>query len=167
MSITYNLIGSIDQESTEQLMEYLSTHPNKIKNLILNISSIGGSVYHAVTLYNFIKNLPYPVTTHNLGEVTSAAVLVYLAGTNRTAEKVSKFVVHPIKLNLNGTYSYYQLEEMLSTINGDIASYSNIVNLETNSLNGFHDINEFLRNKSIVLDYNSAAKCGFINNMCE
>ena len=160
--LTYTFIGDINTNTVKELMGYITTYNKPIHHLQLNISSLGGSVAHAITLYNFLKSLPCEISTHNLGEVTSAAVLIYLAGSTRTAEKISKFIMHPIKLSPNGTCSYFQLQEMLLTVDADIKNYGAIVNNETNLLNGLYDIDQCLRSHSIVLDVEAAKECGII-----
>ncbi len=167
MKLTYNFIEGINNESINQLIHYILCQQKSIDCLKLNISSLGGSVNSAITIYNFLKNAPFKVITHNLGEVTSAAILMYLAGSERTAEKISKFIIHPIKSYANDDLSYYQLQELVQLIDADIKNYALIVNQETHFLNQIYDIEECLKGKSITLFPEAAYKCGIITQMSE
>lgn len=165
MYMTYNFIDNINDDSINKLVSSILSEGDSIDHLYLNISSLGGSVTPAITAYNFLKKCPFRVTTHNLGEVTSAAVIMYLAGSTRTAEKISKFVMHPIKGCMARDLSYYQLQELVQLIDADIKNYALIVNQETNSLNGLYDIEECLKGNSITLHPQSAYQCGIITQM--
>lgn len=165
MHMTYNFIGSIGEDSVNSLINRILSDEGSIDHLRLNISSRGGSVMSALTAYNFLKSCPFTVTTHNLGEVTSAAVIMYLAGSIRTAEKISKFIMHPITASMNNELSYYQLQELVQLIDADIKNYASVVNQETNALNGLYDINECLKGRSITLHPDLAYRCGISTHM--
>ncbi len=167
MILSYNFIDGINNESINRLIHYVKSAENSIDCLKLNISSLGGSVASAITIYNFLKSAPFKVNTHNLGEVTSAAIIMYLSGSERTAEKVSKFVIHPVKGRMDGDLSYYQLQELVQLLDADIENYASIVNQETNCLSGLYDLKECLRGKSITLYPKSAFKCSIITKMSE
>lgn len=165
MTLHLDFIGSIENYSLGSLKDYINTNfqNQKFTELRLNIQSFGGSVTGAVAMYNYLKTLPFDIETHNLGEVTSAAVLLYLAGNVRTAERYSKFVIHPISFPASGNLSYFQVQEIANTLEKDIALYASIVNRETDSLRRVHNIEEILKGKSIALTPEAAQKCGIVN----
>ena len=167
MYLEYNFIGDINDITIGNLINWISSHNGPIKHLQLNISSLGGSVSPAITIYNFLKRVSFPVTTHNLGEVTSAAIIMYLSGRERTAEKISKFVINPVKGRMNGDLSYYQLQELVQLLDADIENYASIVNQETNSLNDLYNLEECLKSKSISLNPSQAWACGIITQTSE
>ncbi|HYQ52232.1 MAG TPA: ATP-dependent Clp protease proteolytic subunit, partial [Pseudomonas sp.] len=51
----------------------------------LNIATMGGECSYGFTLYNFLRGLPVPLHTHNLGTVESMGNILFLAGDHRTA----------------------------------------------------------------------------------
>ena len=57
------------------------------------LSTLGGEVNQGITLYNFIKALPVPVNMFNLGNVNSISIVIYQAGSKRTACEFSSFMV--------------------------------------------------------------------------
>ena len=162
MNLPLNFIGMIDDYSVNYLVEKIEPHRKDLESVRINIHSSGGSVAGAIAIYNYLKSLPFEVKTHNLAEVSSAAVPIYLAGKVRTSEPISKFVIHPIKSSKTEGLSYYQVEEILQMLDSDIKSYAEIVNCETNSLNGLHNVTDCLKGYSITLNRQEALECGIV-----
>ncbi|WP_155837415.1 ATP-dependent Clp protease proteolytic subunit [Herminiimonas sp. CN] len=50
-----------------------------------------GSTDQGFALYNFLRSLPIPLKTHNIGDVESIAVVVFLASTKRFTCPHSRF----------------------------------------------------------------------------
>ena len=165
MNLLYNFINYVSDETIMALINTLSVQQEEICTLQINISSLGGSVSSAIAVYNYLKHQPFQVITHNLGEVSSASILLYLAGEIRTAEEASKFILHPMEIGTNTNFTYYKLKEVLDSLNADIKNYSYIVNQETNSLNNIFDIDKCLKSEGLVLDVQTALACGIVTNM--
>ncbi len=159
------LMNSIDEKAFNEL-RIVCSRISPDEHIRLNISSLGGLTHVAVGMYNYLKSLPFKITTHNLGEVTSGAVLVYLAGSTRTAEPNSKFLIHPIAVSLNGDFSLVKLEELRAGLSADAKNYAYIVNQATNSLKGrYNVIDSLLGRSSIVLDRDLAHECGIVTEL--
>ena len=47
------------------------------RNFILLVSSPGGSVFHGLSAYNYLKGVPAQIITHNFGSVDSVGVVLY------------------------------------------------------------------------------------------
>jgi len=81
---THILTGDIDEESIDKVMRWLiyenmdTTNSEKI--LTLYINSSGGSLTDAFGLIDVIKNSNYIVRTIGVGNVMSAAFLIFAAG---------------------------------------------------------------------------------------
>lgn len=163
MEYRFDFIGEINDENIFSLMDFTRSVQD-ISKLTINISSGGGSVFSAITIYNYLKNLPYEITTHNLGEVSSAAILLYLAGTIRTSEDIAKFMIHPLAIGINGNLPYNKVSELLKSIDIDIKNYGIIVNGVTNNLQEKYDVEYHLKNDSLVLNKTQAFECGLVTN---
>jgi ATP-dependent protease ClpP protease subunit len=70
------------------------------KKLYLLLSSEGGSIEDAFSLYNLLRSLPVTVVTVNMGQIASAGNILFLAGEERFACDHSYFHFH----NLNWFY---------------------------------------------------------------
>lgn len=162
MDLYFDFIGMINDENMISLRNFIASRESQINSLTININSVGGSISSGIALYNYLKQQPFQITTHNIGEVSSAAILLYLAGTTRTAAPISKFIIHPIKMNINGDFSYTQIKEILNNVDADIKNYSKIVNNETNSLNELYDVNDYLLTDNLIFDMEAARNCHII-----
>ena len=58
------------------------------------MSSAGGMVDEGMSLYGFIRALPVDITIHNIGQIDSIALAVYLAGARRLANPDATFLLH-------------------------------------------------------------------------
>jgi ATP-dependent protease ClpP protease subunit len=62
------------------------------------ISSRGGDVATAIALHDLIKTYPYPIRTIGLGQVMSAAVIVFLGADERLCYANTIFYLHDITI---------------------------------------------------------------------
>lgn len=161
---TFNYIGNINEENFMLLNKFISTLNKDVSTIKINISSFGGSTTTAIAIYNYLKRLPYKIITNNTGEVSSAALILYLAGQERYAEDNTRFLIHPILYNEPGKCSYFRAEEIIKILKADICNYSAIVNKETNNLNEKINIEYILQRESVVLNHTHARECGIVTH---
>ena len=95
--------------------------------LQLNVATMGGECSYGFTLYNFLRSLPVPVHTHNLGTVESMGNVLFLAGERRTACAYSKFLFHPFHWTLHGSIDHGRLSEYAVSMDHDLDLYVKIV----------------------------------------
>lgn len=165
MAQILNLIGTIDDNLVRGLQQAVLNFEQPPELLIVNISSGGGSTLAGITMYNILKNLPYPVKCHNLGEVSSAAILPYLAGSERTAEPFSKFMIHPLEIGMNGSMPLFKLRETLSNLESDMDTYERIVLAEVPNITDTYYIRHFLECESLVLTPSDAYAAGIVTSL--
>lgn len=164
-NLTFDCVGCINDEIFVGLIRFIRSQQKPISSLTINISSLGGNVASGISIYNFLKNLSFPIRTHNMGEVSSAAILPYLSGTIRTAEPISKFMIHPLTIGINSELPYHKVQEILRGIDLDIKNFGKIISTETNSLNGQCNIENLLKSDSLVLDPPTAYEYGIVTEM--
>ena len=162
MDYSFEFIGAINDENIGSLINFIKSNAANITKLTININSTGGSVNSGICIYNFLKNVNFELVTHNIGETSSAAVLLFLSGKVRTAEYTSKFILHSITMGLNGDFSYCKTNELLCSLDADIKNYASIVRTETNNLNEIYDIDRILRGESVVLNKQQAFECSIL-----
>jgi ATP-dependent protease ClpP protease subunit len=87
------------------------------------INSAGGEVVHGIAMYNAMRAMPYPVITHNFGNVDSIANVVFLGGNERYACPASTFMFHGVGFNAaqmgNMRLEENGLKAMLDTVLAD------------------------------------------------
>jgi len=67
------------------------------------LSSGGGDTSAAFAAYNYLRSAPAEITTFNIGNVDSAAVILYCAGKYRYSFPATRFLIHGNSLNISGT----------------------------------------------------------------
>ena len=83
------------------------------ERIVLLLSTPGGTVLHGLSLHNYLAGIPVLVETHNFGSVDSIGVVIFSAGSRRYSAPDARFLMHPVSLQLNGTFEQDKLEEQL------------------------------------------------------
>ena len=98
-------------QTCDQLFKIIDNKiQNKFEKINLLISSPGGSVFHGLSIYNFIKGAPIEIDTYNFGSVDSIGVVVYCAGTKRYSVPHARFLIHGVRFNINGNANFDEKE---------------------------------------------------------
>ena len=99
----------------------------------LLISTSGGSVYHGLTAYNYLRGIPAAVTTHNFGSVDSIGVALYCAGQKRLCVPQARFLMHPVSMNFREGASYEEpkLLELVKGLRVDMGNCASVVAANT------------------------------------
>jgi len=89
------LAGTIDTQLVQRAFTAISVAVNnQVGKVHLLIQSTGGQVDDGISLYNYLRNLPFELITYNCGSVASVAVVVFLAGYVRRASATAQFAIH-------------------------------------------------------------------------
>lgn len=117
VDVCLNAISNRDQPATE---------------LKVFISSKGGDTVAGFTAYNFLKSLPVRVTTHNLSNVESIANVIFMAGEERTASSLSRFLLHPLHWGFASPQAdHLRIREWTACLDNDLERFVQILDLET------------------------------------
>jgi len=103
------------------------------RDFILLISSPGGSVFHGLSAYNYLRGLPANITTHNFGSVDSIGVVLYCGGKTRLSVPQARFLLHGVSANFpqNESLEEKQLDERLKGLKIDIENIAKVVAANT------------------------------------
>jgi ATP-dependent Clp protease protease subunit len=87
----------------------------------LLLSTPGGAVQYGITIYNFLRSLPIRVVTHNLGNVDSIGLVIFLAGEERYACPHTTFMLHGVALQVPVPTSLFErnFKDSLSRLSAD------------------------------------------------
>jgi ATP-dependent protease ClpP protease subunit len=88
-----SLTGDVDAAAVQHIIDRLDRAPDDAP-VILQIASPGGNPEEAFRLYARLRDHPGPVTTSTDSRADSAALLVFMAGDQRTAAAGATFLVH-------------------------------------------------------------------------
>jgi ATP-dependent Clp protease protease subunit len=122
--------AGVDQASVNALMaaveQKLAKGANKV---VVLISSPGGTVFHGLSAYNFLKGIPAEVVTHNFGSVDSMGVVLLCAGDRRLSVPHARFLLHGVQANFpqGAALEEKQLEERLKGLRIDIENIAGVI----------------------------------------
>lgn len=129
--LAIKFFAPVIEQTANALMRVLDDAVNRgVKEIILLISTPGGSVFHGISIYNYLKGLPLDkITTHNFGSVDSIGVVIYCAGKERFSSPQARFLIHGVSANFNQPVSLEepQLEERLKGIRIDIENIAKVI----------------------------------------
>ncbi len=134
MEAAIRFLAPVNNQTADQLFKAIDLKVSQgCKKLHLLISSPGGSVFHGLSLYNYIKGIPVEVYTYNFGSVDSIGVVIYCAGKKRFSVPHSRFLIHGVKFNINGNVSIdeKQLEEYLKGLQIDQRNIAKVISDNT------------------------------------
>lgn len=117
-------------QTTDKLLTILDTKIREGYNKIhLLISSPGGSVFHGLSLYNFMKGSPIEIDTYNFGSVDSIGVILFCAGTKRFCVPHARFLIHGVRMNFAGQISMgeKELEEKVKSLKIDQSNIAKVI----------------------------------------
>ena len=117
--------------------------------IVIRLSSKGGLICSAFSAYLELRIKSNVLTIHNMGNVESSAMLLYLAAKTRTAMPGSTFLIHP----LSWTYipekiTLPALKKAIDDLNIDIDHYERIYKNRTEHADNPIDIRKYLENAS-------------------
>jgi len=104
-----------------------------VTNFVILISSPGGSVFHGLSAYNYLKGIPATITTYNFGSVDSIGVVLYCGGSKRLSVPQARFLLHGVSANFPQQVSLEekQLEEKLKGLRIDIENIAKVIAANT------------------------------------
>jgi ATP-dependent Clp protease protease subunit len=103
------------------------------RDFTILVSSPGGSVFHGLSAYNYLKGLPADISTHNFGSVDSIGVILYSAGRRRFCVPQARFLLHGVSAGFpqGANLEEKQLEERLKGLKIDIENIARVVAANT------------------------------------
>lgn len=88
----------ITKKMEDVFIGYLLSQAQNVSEYIVYLSTLGGSPFSGVTLYNFMKSIPQKTTVYNMGMVASAGVPFFLSFQNRIGVPDCSFMIHQTTL---------------------------------------------------------------------
>lgn len=122
IDVTINtMMDAIDQKMKQGVTQF-----------IILVSSPGGSVFHGLSAYNYLKGLPVTITTHNFGSVDSIGVVLFCGGSKRLSVPQARFLLHGVSAGFhNERLEEKQLEERLKGLKIDIENIAKVIAINT------------------------------------
>jgi ATP-dependent protease ClpP protease subunit len=131
----------------------------------LHLSSEGGNMTAGFALYFFLKSLPIPLSTHNVGSIESIAVVIFLAGAKRYACPGTRFLVHPLNWGFGSLVAadHARVTEWRECLDFDAERYASIFDEATRGAEQADDIRTHLFGGARLFDAEQAVKAGIVH----
>jgi ATP-dependent protease ClpP protease subunit len=137
-------VGNVDGSTSSALMKAVDDFMSQgMSRIVLLMSSPGGTVFHGLTLYNYLAGLPIEVDTHNFGTVDSIGAAIYVAGKRRYSVPDARFLIHGVSANFpaNTALEEGQLAERLAGLRSDTANIASVLARATGkTTDELHDV---------------------------
>nr|WP_320160607.1 ATP-dependent Clp protease proteolytic subunit [uncultured Methanoregula sp.] len=142
-------MAQVNPQTTDQLLKIIDQKiKEKYQKIHLMISSPGGSVFHGLSVYNFLKGAPIEVDTYNFGSVDSIGVVIFCAGKRRYSVPHARFLIHGVALGVSGNFDEKQIEEQLKSIKIDKENIARVIADTTGK--ALHKIDEDMNNRTTL-----------------
>jgi ATP-dependent protease ClpP protease subunit len=131
----------------------------------LHMSTEGGNMTAGFALYFFLKSLPVPLTTHNIGSVESVGVVIFLAGQKRYACPGTRFLVHPLHWGFGNLVAadHSRVSEWRNCLDFDAERYACIFDEATKGAPAYADIRTNLTGNARIYDADEALAAGIVH----
>lgn len=141
MKILINFYAEVSEKSINDLIGFITQQTvvgmqnpdNILDEIIIQISSSGGSSDHGLLAYNYLSQLNIPKTTIGMGNVDSAAVMIFLAGDKRLAMPNCRFLLHEAITNVNGSFNDTKLHEIANLNERITQDYCRVISKVTDN----------------------------------
>jgi len=158
-------LAPIIDVTTNRLMEVLDQKMKQgQREFILLISCPGGSVFHGLSTYNYLKGLPANITTHNFGSVDSIGVVLFCGGARRISVPQARFLLHSVTSNFqqNMSLEEKQLEERLKSLRIDTENIAKVISATTGKSVG--DVTRLMQDRT-TLNPEEAREWGLLHEI--
>jgi ATP-dependent protease ClpP protease subunit len=163
-----NFVSGINPKSVADLIDATGKARNSnTSKIILNISSTGGDLHSAFAAYYHLRSLGIPLVSHNMGNVESSAVLLYLAADTRIAAPHSRFLIHSFHWTFGGEpVRHPTLRENVANLDYDAQRYGDIFNERTQGAESPVEILKAI-NDNVFLSAATAIHAGICSTIAE
>jgi ATP-dependent protease ClpP protease subunit len=161
-----HFIGPINHSSAATVRNLcLQALQSGASEIELHLSTEGGNMTAGFALYYFLKSLPLPLTTYNIGSVESIGVVIFLAGEKRYACPGTRFLVHPLHWGFGNLAAadHSRITEWRECLDFDAERYACIFEEATRGGTVPGDIRTHLFGNARIFDANEALEAGIIH----
>jgi ATP-dependent protease ClpP protease subunit len=133
--------------------------------LELHMSTEGGNMTAGFALYFFLKSLPLPLATYNVGSIESVGVCIFLAGNKRYACPGTRFLVHPLHWGFGNLVAadHSRVSEWRDCLDFDADRYARIFDAATAGAPARQDIRSNLSGSARLFTADEAVQAGIVH----
>jgi ATP-dependent Clp protease, protease subunit len=160
-----NFLVEVNIQNVNQLIALVDAQlRNNVKNITVVLSSTGGDAAAGFTAYNYLRGIPAEVTTFNIGNVDSAAAIMFCAGHKRYALRDTRFLIHgtSVILPTSAMVNAENLETQLELLKSMNHLVSQVISSATNKREP--EVDQMIRGQ-VILTPEMAKQWGLIQEV--
>ena len=165
-----HFLGPVTQITCDRTVDVcLNARRQGATEIRFHFSSEGGSTSLGFALFNFLRSLALPIIMHNVGNIESMAVIVYLAASRRLTCNNSRFLIHPLHFGFVGIAAadHSRILEWGQGLDSDAERYAKIFDNQTlNSIKPIK-VKEHLFGHAAIIDGAGAVAGGIAHEICD
>jgi ATP-dependent protease ClpP protease subunit len=156
--------AAIDRKAAEQLTIMVADAiRNGFQEINICMSSLGGVLDHTYYAFNILESLSIKIVTWNVGNIQSAANILYLCGDERYATPASTFFFHQTAGDFaGGRITEPVLQGKLTSLQHDDTRSAAIIAAKTGKT--LQDVRSW-QNTELVMDTTAALAHGIIDSV--
>ena len=151
-------IKAIEEEDDEKEAHLKNFVREPIKMII---STNGGSVYDALGLVDMIESCRTPIHTYAYGQIMSAGLALFVAGSKRFCGKYTTFMYHEASTRM---YDYGSVINSRANEISRLESIFNSILINKTKLNE-KILKKWYNDREVYIDANEALKLGIVNEI--
>jgi len=163
--VAIRFMAAVDGNSVGALLSTVDQKLKQgVKEFTLLLSTPGGTVFHGLSAYNFLRGIPAKVVTHNFGSVDSIGVVIYCAGSERRSVPHARFLLHGVSAGFqqNERLEEKQLEERLKGLQIDLRNIGRVIAAHSGKSDG--EVYQAMLDRT-TLDPDEARKWGLVQTI--
>lgn len=171
MKLLINFYANISENTINDLIKMVTLinseqlrNNDPIEEIIIQISSSGGSSDHGLLVYNFLKQTDLNITTIGMGNVDSAAIMLFCAGKKRISVPSCRFLLHEATATIKGQFNFSKLKELTEVTERINNDYCEVVSKVCSKNLGF--VKRKIKN-GLVMSSNQAQEFGLLQEITE
>lgn len=164
INVLRNNLAFLNQPAQQQIPHLPTT------KLLIVLSSWGGNIFEARSLYGLLRSLSYPIDIHASGVIQSSAIPMMLGADYRTCSPTTTFLFHPWSW---GTEAHPgrtldELQQIPMRLDDDINWAKNVLDERTSLKHADIERLKLFEAGSIhIQDANFALKNGIVHDISE
>ena len=127
--VVIKFFAPVDERTINALIDIIDQKMRQgVEEFTILISSPGGTVFHGLSAYNYLKGIPAKIITHNFGSVDSIGVILYCSGQKRFSVPHARFLLHGVTAHFRQErLEEKQIEERLKGLKIDIENIAKVI----------------------------------------
>lgn len=160
-----SLVGMVDHAMTDRIAKIIAAmRSSGVTRARIAVHSDGGYLADGIAIYNLLRGSGLTVHTHNIGNISSAAIYVFLAGSARKCVPTGRYLLHATTSQTGRPSSADDLTALAANVAFDDERTSRILNAH---LRLEESQRQMMRTADLIIGPEEAVRIGLAHEVSE